>query len=715
MNDKIERAKRARRGLALALTIVLALALPAGLFRAAEAEAASAEIGGVLYGTLGEAVGAVAEGETIRLLAPVQIDHEIETGRIDREGIRFTLDLNGYSITGKGEGSLLTIVAGKVTLHNGILDNSASSGGCVLLEPGKDAEISVPSGGEEPDWTASSLTLVPGYPVTIQWEGPGQVYYDSAGDPPLVNGATLFLAGGGASHRFLFRTEAEYTVKQMMRNGVSLLPAEELALTDLNGPTTLFILFDVKTFVLEPKVFAGEKTTKRGAVVTPRSQTVAYGDDAHFDFTVSEGYRLRDVLVDGVSIGPVTSFDVTDVREDRDIRILLDKTAFFIMLDAGHFAYYNHSPVVSSYYEGNEMWTFHLYLKAELEKYPDVIVGTTRKDNSKALGLAMGPFDRGAAGEDYDLVLSLHSNATSQESINHVVGIYTRDPALTAVSKGLGDTLTATVTKIMGITQAPKVYTRAQSDGRDWYGVNRGAASVGVPSLILEHSFHTNTKATNWLLVDSNKRALAVAEAQTIAAYYGLGSNGEIVNPGTPARFTAYGYSYNSNMVKWQASAGATSYQVYRSASAAGPYALVKTTTALSILDPGLTCGKQYYYKVRACRASATGTKYSSFSPSDLAVPVPAATKVSLVPGNNKMTVKWTKVSGASGYVIFRAAGSSTTYTRVKTLSGGSTLQWTQTGLRDKYTYKYKVRAYRVSGGKTWYSPYSVPVGAKTQ
>ncbi|MBQ2902420.1 MAG: SPOR domain-containing protein [Agathobacter sp.] len=40
--------------------------------------------------------------------------------------------------------------------------------------------------------------------------------------------------------------------------------------------------------------------------------------------------------------------------------------------------------------------------------------------------------------------------------------------------------------------------------------------------MILEHSFHTNTRITNWLLDDSNLDKLAQAEAAAIAKYFGM-------------------------------------------------------------------------------------------------------------------------------------------------------------------------------------------------
>ena len=56
----------------------------------------------------------------------------------------------------------------------------------------------------------------------------------------------------------------------------------------------------------------------------------------------------------------------------------------------------------------------------------------------------------------------------------------------------------------------------------DYYGVLHGAHAIGTCAIILEHSFHTNTRAAKWLLEDSNLEKLAKEEAKVIANYYGL-------------------------------------------------------------------------------------------------------------------------------------------------------------------------------------------------
>lgn len=189
--------------------------------------------------------------------------------------------------------------------------------------------------------------------------------------------------------------------------------------------------------------------------------------------------------------------------------------AIKICLDAGHYGKYNRSPAVKTYYESEMNWKLHLLLKKYLEQY-GFQVSTTRSDKDKDMELTA----RGKASKGCDLFLSLHSNAvgsTMNEKVDYVVAYVMLDGSTDA----LGEKLAACVTEVMATKQSPHVKTRKGSRG-EYYGVLRGAAAVGTPGIILEHSFHTNTRSTKWLLEDANLDKLARAEAKVIADHYGL-------------------------------------------------------------------------------------------------------------------------------------------------------------------------------------------------
>jgi N-acetylmuramoyl-L-alanine amidase len=186
-----------------------------------------------------------------------------------------------------------------------------------------------------------------------------------------------------------------------------------------------------------------------------------------------------------------------------------------ICLDAGHYGKYNRSPANASYYESVQMWKLHLLLKKYLEEYGvDVVV--TRSEQAKDLALEK----RGKMAAGCDLFISLHSNA-----VGSYVDNSTDYPLACLCVNGKADTiglkLAQCVAGVMGTKQSARTMHR-QWGSSDYYGVLRGAAKVGVAGVLLEHSFHTNTTATNWLLSDKNLDKLAKAEADVIARHYGL-------------------------------------------------------------------------------------------------------------------------------------------------------------------------------------------------
>lgn len=193
-----------------------------------------------------------------------------------------------------------------------------------------------------------------------------------------------------------------------------------------------------------------------------------------------------------------------------------------ICLDAGHVgSKYNQSPVVKTYYESAMVWALHLKLKAQLEARGFQVV-TTRASIDTDLGV----YERGTASKGCDIFISLHSNACGTESVDYPVVYRAYD------NKNNVDTLALKLAKkvgeLMGTTQAGRTATRKNSSGGEYYGVLRGARAVGTPYyMLIEHSFHTNTKATKWLSEDANLDKLAVAEADILAEFFGMESSTE--------------------------------------------------------------------------------------------------------------------------------------------------------------------------------------------
>lgn len=200
-----------------------------------------------------------------------------------------------------------------------------------------------------------------------------------------------------------------------------------------------------------------------------------------------------------------------------------------IIIDAGHYGGYNQSPVYKQYNEGDQMWKLSQYLITALKEY-GFTVGTT-KTSINGYPKSSGKDDvykRGQMAKGYDLMLSLHSNACGTESVNRAVVIH----PMSGKSKGLAAKLGECVKSAMSVSS----YQIAQRDyntgtfyydgkarnGKDYYGVIRGAVAQGVQCVIIEHGFHTNTAVAKWLMSDANLKKLAEAEAKVLAEHYGM-------------------------------------------------------------------------------------------------------------------------------------------------------------------------------------------------
>ena len=133
-----------------------------------------------------------------------------------------------------------------------------------------------------------------------------------------------------------------------------------------------------------------------------------------------------------------------------------------------------------------------------------------------------------------------------------------------------------------------------------------------------------------------------------------------------------------------------------------------------------------YYYSVQAVSTKWGGAIKSSYdknfsvttngiapTPTPAQTVKPKTPAVTVTAGKKQATLKWKKVSGAKGYVVYRATSKSGKYKAVSTIKKGSTVSYINKKLTSKKTYYYKVRAYRTENGKRLYSSYSKAKSAK--
>lgn len=108
-------------------------------------------------------------------------------------------------------------------------------------------------------------------------------------------------------------------------------------------------------------------------------------------------------------------------------------------------------------------------------------------------------------------------------------------------------------------------------------------------------------------------------------------------------------------------------------------------------------------------------TKDGSFKKTCVITVKPKTPTLTLSGKTKAVTIKYKKVTGASGYQIYRAKSKTGKYTLVTTRSQSKSASYTNTKLSRKTTYYYKIRSYKTVKGVKIYSNFSTPKSVKTK
>ena len=143
---------------------------------------------------------------------------------------------------------------------------------------------------------------------------------------------------------------------------------------------------------------------------------------------------------------------------------------------------------------------------------------------------------------------------------------------------------------------------------------------------------------------------------------------------------------------------GPEQYYVYK-LNDDGKYKLLEKVdgSKKSFVDTSVKAGKKYTYKVRA----RTDGVFSSSSITSTTF-VPCTTLNSAISAQKGISLKWSKVEKAEGYIIYRKCGSGS-YKKLKTETGINNLSYCDKTAEKGKQYSYKIKAYI---GKN-YSAYS--------
>ena len=181
-----------------------------------------------------------------------------------------------------------------------------------------------------------------------------------------------------------------------------------------------------------------------------------------------------------------------------------------------------------------------------------------------------------------------------------------------------------------------------------------------------------------------------------------------IVRPTNEPKNCKADATYNSVSLSWSPVADANGYTITRKVEGSDTeqtIAHVDGTDTVSYKDTAAQTGISYIYHVYAY-TKYTNNGQTDYANTDTYASVKATPQLGkaamtsvTAEGYSSLTLKWEKVDGATGYIVYRSTDKSKVDTQLTDITNGA-VSYVDAALTAGTTYYYKVQPYRVVNGK---------------
>ena len=167
--------------------------------------------------------------------------------------------------------------------------------------------------------------------------------------------------------------------------------------------------------------------------------------------------------------------------------------------------------------------------------------------------------------------------------------------------------------------------------------------------------------------------------------------------------------------INWTQDTNATGYiiEMYQN----GKWSRVGKITGNGITTfkkSGLKASTVYKFRVKAYKMYGRDADYGGYSATVTARTNPSVVKGAKLGGRaaDALRINWTKNASADGYIVEMYQGNK--WVRAGKITNNSTTTFKKSGLKASTVYKFRVRAYKMSGSTALYGNYSATVTART-
>lgn len=164
--------------------------------------------------------------------------------------------------------------------------------------------------------------------------------------------------------------------------------------------------------------------------------------------------------------------------------------------------------------------------------------------------------------------------------------------------------------------------------------------------------------------------------------------------------------SGKNTAITWTKVDEAEGYEVFNYAGK--KYSKLGSTKSIKFVLKKLKKFKTYKIAVRTYAKGKDGKVYYGDYKVISVTPGMTATKIKkLKAGKKKVTIKWKKLKGVSGYEVYMSTKKTKGFKKITTIKKAKKIKFTKKKLKSKKTYYFKVRAFKKIGKAKVYGPFS--------
>ncbi|MFV0479091.1 MAG: InlB B-repeat-containing protein, partial [Anaerorhabdus sp.] len=135
----------------------------------------------------------------------------------------------------------------------------------------------------------------------------------------------------GSDQTYIITPDAGYEIEDVLVDGVSVGAITSYTFSNVVQDHTIEVVFKtipVVEYTIDASAQTGGSISPSGAV------TVAEGANQSFTMTPDAGYQVKDILVDGVSVGVADSYNFSNVTENHTIEVQFEEARYSLKISS---------------------------------------------------------------------------------------------------------------------------------------------------------------------------------------------------------------------------------------------------------------------------------------------------------------------------------------------------------------------------------------------